>query len=168
MRDENSKLKKEKEFLAKKVMKEENLKSTAQDDLKQTQISHKNAELEIYSLQKFLEEEKKMKEKIIREKEANGKAVAGLKETIKSLQMEINIHEQIRKKMELTIEDAKQGIEESKRKMFHLEKERDKYCHEAQELVDKVTIKYNIGIMVCLVYFKLKHNGISIFKRHSY
>ncbi|XP_051176631.1 cilia- and flagella-associated protein 58-like isoform X2 [Leptopilina boulardi] len=160
MRDENSKLKTEKEQLSKKIMKEENLKSTAQDNLKQTQISHRNAELEIYSLQKFLEEEKKIKEKIIREKEANGKAVAGLKETIKSLQMEANINEQIRRKMELTIEDAGQNAEELKRKIFHLEKERDKYCHEAQELFDKVEDHIDD--------LKIKRTEISDFKKRLY
>ncbi|XP_033208535.1 cilia- and flagella-associated protein 58-like [Belonocnema kinseyi] len=138
IRDEISKYKSEKEFMSKKVIRIDRMRNSIEDELKQAQISHKNAELEVYSLQKFLEDEKKLKDKAIREKESLGKTIANLKETITSLQLEANVQDQIRKKMETNLEDVGQLIDVSKRKILYLEKERDKYSHETKELVAQV------------------------------
>ena len=143
MRDEISKLKLDKEFMSKKIIKEEKIRNTVEEELKQAQLSHRNAEMEVESLQKQLEDDKKLKDKLLREKETLGKTITGLKETIKALHVEANIHEQIRKKMEASLEDVGQILDESKRKMVHLEKERDKYCHEAKELGDQVKNDFN-------------------------
>lgn len=124
--------------MSKKVIKVERMRNSIEDELKQAQISHKNAELEVYSLQKFLEDEKKLKDKALREKESLAKTIANLKETITSLQMEANIQDQIRKKMETHLEDVGQLNDVTKRKILYLEKERDKYSHEAKELAAQV------------------------------
>ena len=124
--------------MSKKLLKEERLRNSIESNLKQERISHKNVDLEVYSLQKFLEEEQKLKDKALREKESLGKTVKSLKEKIEVLQVETNINEQIKKKMESNLEEMGQTNEDLKRKVSHIAKERDKYCHEAQELSNQV------------------------------
>ncbi|XP_024936325.1 cilia- and flagella-associated protein 58 isoform X2 [Cephus cinctus] len=138
LKSEMGKYKNEKDWLTKKLVKQESMQFKIEQELSKSVASLKHAESEITMLNKQTETDKKTIESLMREKDIITKNMANLKETVKKFQIELAVYEQNKRKLESETDELTQASNVVKRNMEAVEKERDKFSLEAQELAQQV------------------------------
>jgi chromosome segregation ATPase len=142
-------LKVEQDNLQSKLTKQRNLNLKMEENFKRSSANFKSAELEIAALKRHVESEKKISEKLSRDKDAVTKALIDLEEVNMKLNMEIHVYEQTNRKMQATVDEMTETANERKRLIKQLETEKDRYITDVQELTYKVNLSYlNINFIV--------------------
>ena len=128
----------EKESLLKKLSKEAGSRTKTEENLARANINLRNCEVEIAGLTRQVELEKKATEKVTREKDSAIKAEGELEELNKQMTVDIRMLQQTYRKAEATIEEMTETLNELRRQVSSLEKERDRSNLECRDLLDKV------------------------------
>ena len=139
MAEENEKLKVERERAQKKIMLIDSQKFTVAKELEQVKLSLRNAEFEIGSLHRQIEDEKKATAAIVREKDALATIILTLKEKLKRADDTLAGIELAKRKVEAELDETMQATNEMKNKLNKIESERDKLRQDCQELAQQVS-----------------------------
>lgn len=143
-REVSAKYKHEKNLTDKRLMKAESERSRLERELKQALINIKNAEHNIQTCRKEQLEDKQRVEILLREKNTIVRSKESAYERIKRLNHELLLCEHGKKKIEHELDTLVQTIDDIKKQMEVVEKERDRYSSAVQGLEQQV--KYKIFI----------------------
>lgn len=140
-KEDSAKYKHEKDLIDKRLLKAESEQSKLKRELKQTLINVKNVEHDAQICRKEQLEDKQRIENLLREKNN----IVLIKETayerIKRLDHELLLCGHGKKKMEHEMDTLTQTIDDMKKQMEVVEKERDRYSTAVQGLEQKVKYK---------------------------
>lgn len=139
IREENERLKSEKDATMKKMVRNDSVRLKLEKDVEQARGSLRNAELEVNNLRRQVEDEKKATSGVIREKDSLAKTITGLKEKLKRAQHSLTAFEIGKRKVEAELEETMQETNEMRNKVERIEKERDRLNQEAVELAQQVS-----------------------------
>lgn len=144
LKEELSKCRAENNWTANKCLKIDNARAKAEKELQTLRLTLKNTEIEVNTLKRQNDDEKKVTEGVMRERDAAAKNVRTLKETLRRMQQVIDVSEQSRRKIETELEEAMQTLNTSNKRIQVLEKEREKFVQETKELAQQVNSFCNL------------------------
>ncbi|XP_071574456.1 cilia- and flagella-associated protein 58, partial [Temnothorax nylanderi] len=133
-REDSAKYKHEKELIDKRLMKAEFERSKLERELKQALINVKNAEHNVQTCRKEQLEDKQRVEILLREKNTIARSKETAFERIKRLNHELLLCGHSKKKIEHELDTLIQTIDDMKKQMEVVEKERDRYSLAVQGL----------------------------------
>lgn len=122
----------------KKFLRIDGARVKLEKDLEHARVALKNTELEVSSLHRQIDEEKKATAASIREKDRLGKVISDLKEKLKRAHHGTTALELARRKIEAQLDETEQAANEMKNKIHRIEIERDKLNQDSQQLAQKV------------------------------
>ncbi|TGZ48733.1 Uncharacterized protein DBV15_12583 [Temnothorax longispinosus] len=140
-REDSAKYKHEKELIDKRLMKAESERSKLERELKQALINVKNAEQNVQTCRKEQLEDKQRVEILLREKNTIARSKETAFERIKRLNHELLLCGHSKKKIEHELDTLIQTIDDMKKQMEVVEKERDRYSLAVQGLEQQVKYK---------------------------
>lgn len=141
IKEENAKYKHEKNLIDKRLMKAESERSKLERELKQALINVKNTEHNIETCRKEQLEDKQRVEILLREKNTIARSKETANERIKRLNHELLLCGHSKKKIEHELDTLNQTIDDMKKQMEVVEKERDRYSSAVQRLEQQVKYK---------------------------
>lgn len=140
-KEENAKYKHEKNLTDKRLMKTESERSKLERELKQALINLKNAENSIQTCYKEQLENKQHIDILLREKNTITRSKENAHERIKRLNHELLLCGHSKKKIEYELDTLIHTIDDMKKQMEVVEKERDRYSSAVQKLEQQVKYK---------------------------
>lgn len=140
-KEENAKYKHEKNLTDKRLLKAESERSKLERELKQALINVKNAERSIQTCRKEHFEDKQRIEILLREKNTIARSKETAYERIKRLNHELVLCGHGKKKIEHELDTLMQTIEDMRKQMEGVEKEKARYSSAVQRLEQQVNYK---------------------------
>lgn len=140
-REDSAKYKHEKDLIDKRLIKAESEQSRLECELKQALINVKNIGYDIQTCRKEELEDKQRVEILLREKNTIARSKETAYERIKQLNHELLLCGYGKKKIEHELDTLTQTVDDMKKQMEVVEKERDRYSSAVQELEQQVKYK---------------------------
>lgn len=125
----------------KQLQKTETERTKLEHELKQALIDIRNTEHELFSCRKGQLDHKQRIEALLREKNTIARSKENIQDRVKRLNHELVLCQQSRKKVEHELDGVMQIVDEVKRQLEVVEKERDKYNSMVQGLEQQVKCK---------------------------
>lgn len=154
-RTDSAKYKCEKDLIDKRLMKAESERSRLEDELKQALINVKNAEHNVQTCHKEQLENKQYVESLLREKNTIARSKEIAYKQIKRLNYELLLYGVSKKKIEHELDTLTQTMNDMKKQMEVVEKERDRYSSATKRLEQQVKYKicFEVYYTGCIILF---------------